>query len=190
MSDFSILCVCTGNICRSPAAERLLAAALGPGIDVSSAGTLALVGRRIEPPMDRLVVLGGGDVSDFAARRLREPMLRDADLVLTMTDAHTGDVIEMWPRAVRKTFTIREFARLLSSVDESCLPDTTAGDRLRAAIPLAAASRRPVLDRTHEDVVDPYRQVDEVYERAFDDIRAAVSAIPEVIVLDLEQERL
>ncbi|MFL6065423.1 MAG: hypothetical protein ACJ72G_12200, partial [Friedmanniella sp.] len=82
------------------------------------------------------------------------------------------------------------FARLLASIDKSSLPQTTVADRLRAAIPLAAASRRPVPDRSHEDVVDPYRQVDEVYERAFDDIRAAVSAIAEVIVLDLEQERL
>ena len=39
---FRVLTVCTGNICRSPAVERLLAAALGPDADVevSSAGGL------------------------------------------------------------------------------------------------------------------------------------------------------
>jgi protein-tyrosine phosphatase len=190
MSDFSILCVCTGNICRSPAAERLLSVALGSDIEVASAGTLALAGRRVDSPMDRLVVLGGGDVSGFVARQLREPMLRDADLVLTMTDAHTGDVIEMWPRAVRKTFTIGEFARLLGSIDQAGLPSGTAADRLRAAIPLAAANRRPVADRTRDDIVDPYRQDDKVYEQAFDDIRAAVSTIAAVIVLNRQQERL
>jgi protein-tyrosine phosphatase len=190
MSDFSILCVCTGNICRSPAAERLLSVALGSEIGVSSAGTLALVGRRVDSPMDRLVVLGGGDVSGFTARQLREPMLRRADLVLTMTDAHTGDVIEMWPRAVRKTFTLGEFARLLTSIDQSGLPPTTVAERLRAAIPLAAASRRPVADRTREDVVDPYRRADQVYERAFDDIRAAVASIAAVIVPERQEERL
>ena len=190
MSDFSILCVCTGNICRSPAAERLLSVSLRSGVEVSSAGTLALAGRRIDSPMDRLLVLGGGDVSGFTARQLREPMLRGADLVLTMTDAHTGDVIEMWPRAVRKTFTFREFAGLLGSIDQAGLPPTTVADRLRAAIPLAAASRRPVADRTREDVVDPYRQADEVYERAFDDIRAAVATIGAVIVSERQGERL
>jgi protein-tyrosine phosphatase len=117
-------------------------------------------------------------------------MLRAADLVLTMTDAHTGDVIEMWPRAVRKTFTVREFARLLGAVDPGSLPPASVADRLRAAIPLAAASRRPVVDRTHDDVVDPYRQDDRVYERAFDDIADAVDQIARVIVLDREQERL
>ncbi len=188
--EFAVLCVGTGNICRSPAAERLLAAALGAEIDVSSAGTLALVGRWIDSPMDRLIVLAGADVSQFEARILREPMLRAADLILTMTDAHTGDVIEMWPRAVRKTFTIREFARLLGSIEPTALPQTTVAERLRAAIPLAAASRRPVADRTRDDVVDPYREDDEVYEQAFDAIRDAVDQIARVIVLDRDQERL
>jgi hypothetical protein len=41
---FAILCVCTGNVCRSPAAERLLAARLGPGVVVASAGTVAALG--------------------------------------------------------------------------------------------------------------------------------------------------
>jgi protein-tyrosine phosphatase len=188
-ASFRILCVCTGNICRSPAAERLLRGALGPDIEVTSAGTLALVGRWIDSPMDRLIVLAGGDVSGFEARMLREPMLRAADLVLTMTDAHTGDVIEMWPPAVRKTYTLREFARLLGTIESSALPHTTVGERLRAALPLAAASRRPVADRTLDDVVDPYRQSDKVYEQAFDGIRDAVAQIAQVIVRDQEQER-
>ena len=41
---FSILTVCTGNVCRSPAVERLLASKLGPTVSVASAGTHALVG--------------------------------------------------------------------------------------------------------------------------------------------------
>ena len=35
---FSILAVCTGNVCRSPAAERLLASKLGPSVRVSLGG--------------------------------------------------------------------------------------------------------------------------------------------------------
>lgn len=187
---FSILCVCTGNICRSPAAERLLSAALGPDVEVSSAGTLALVGRGIEPPMDRLVVLGGGDVSRFRARQLREPMLRNADLVLTMTDGHTGDVLELWPRAVRKTFAIRSFARLLGLIDPSALPRTTDAERLRVAIPLASAGRRQPPDPYQDDVVDPFRHPERVYERAYDNIQAAVATIANVVGLDRQQERL
>lgn len=188
--DFSVLCVCTGNICRSPAAERLLQLTLGPDIAVSSGGTLALTGQPIHSPMDRLVVLSGGDVSNFRARQLREPMVRQADLILTMTDAHTGDVLELWPRAVRKTYALREFARLLRVIDRSALPQTTIAERLRAALPLAAASRRLVVDRSRDDVVDPYRRAESVYEQAFDDIREAVVEIGRVIMLDpLNQPR-
>ncbi len=183
VEGFRVLCVCTGNICRSPAAERLLAAALGPEINVSSAGTSGLVGRWIESPMDRLIVLGGGDVSGFEARALNVSMLKASDLILTMTDAHTGAVIEMWPRAVRKTFMLREFARLLDSIDTNALPQTTVAERLRAVLPLAAAKRRPVSNRARYDVVDPYRQDDEVYEQVFDSIRDAVEQIAGVIAL-------
>ena len=53
---FSILAVCTGNVCRSPAVERLLASKLGPTVRVSSAGTHALVGHPISEPMAALLL--------------------------------------------------------------------------------------------------------------------------------------
>ena len=46
---FRILCVCIGNVCRSPVAERLLAARLGEGFAVSSAGVGAVVGSGVHP---------------------------------------------------------------------------------------------------------------------------------------------
>ena len=55
MSEFSVLVVCLGNVCRSPLAERVLRLRLaelpdGPAgtVRVSSAGIRALVGA----PMD------------------------------------------------------------------------------------------------------------------------------------------
>src|SRR3954465_11561123 len=110
---FQILCVCTGNICRSPAAERLLTSRLGPEVEVSSAGTQALVGEPMSPPIDQLVQSAGAAAGGFLARRLTERLMQSADLVLAMTRAHRGDVVELWPQAVRRAFTLREFARLL-----------------------------------------------------------------------------
>jgi protein-tyrosine phosphatase len=40
-------------------------------------------------------------------------MLKEADLILPMTRNQRGLVVELWPAAVRRTFTLREFARLL-----------------------------------------------------------------------------
>ncbi|MFN2560552.1 MAG: low molecular weight phosphatase family protein, partial [Jatrophihabitans sp.] len=47
---FAVLFVCTGNVCRSPLAERLMRARLAPGLPVavSSAGTMGLSGYPID----------------------------------------------------------------------------------------------------------------------------------------------
>jgi hypothetical protein len=53
---FSILAVCTGNVCRSPAVERLLANQLGPTVSVSSPLAAAERGReRTAPDEDDVI---------------------------------------------------------------------------------------------------------------------------------------
>ena len=180
-STFSILCVCTGNICRSPAAERLLASRLGPDVEVTSAGTYALAGHPVAPPMDLLLARAGGDPTGFSARSLTERLLRPADLVLALTRDHRGDVVELWPKAVRRTFTLKEFARLLAELDPALLPAGSVAERLRAAVPLASSHRRQVPDARQDDVVDPYQQPSTVFAEAFAEIERAVSAIVAVI---------
>ena len=180
---FSILTVCTGNVCRSPAVERLLATELGPTVSVASAGTHALVGHPISEPMAMLLRKSGVEDVPFEARRLSEQMLRGADLVLPLTRAHRSLVVELWPAAVRRTFTLREFARLLRWVDPSALPAGTPADRLRAAIPLAAAERgRERTSGDDDDVIDPFRLREEVYEDSFAQITSAVEVIVEVLM--------
>jgi low molecular weight protein-tyrosine phosphatase len=188
-NTFSILTVCTGNVCRSPAVERLLASQLGPTVGVSSAGTHALVGHPISEPMAALLLDGGYDPHPFEARRLSEQMLKEADLVLTMTRAQRGLVVELWPAAVRRTFTLREFARLLDSVDPAALPPGPPAERLRAAIPLAAAERgrgRTMPDE--DDVIDPFRLDGTVYAESFGQIASAVERIVYAIVINRSSE--
>lgn len=175
---FSILTVCTGNVCRSPAVERLLGSRLGPTVSVTSAGTHALVGHPIAAPMAALLHQAGIEPKPFEARRLSEQMLKNADLILPMTRVQRGLVVELWPRAVRRTFTLREFARLLAHVDPSALAQGTPGDRLHFAIALAAAERgRWRTSPDDDDVVDPFRLPNEVYAQSFQQIRSAVEQI-------------
>jgi protein-tyrosine phosphatase len=175
---FTILAVCTGNVCRSPAVERLLANQLGPTVSTSSAGTHALVGHPISEPMAALLRRIGVEPEPFEARRLSEQMLRDADLILSMTRAQRGLIVELWPAAVRRVFTLREFARLLTLVDPSALPPGTPADRLPAAIRLAASERgRWRVTPQEDDVVDPYRLADDVYAESFGQIKSAVERI-------------
>jgi protein-tyrosine phosphatase len=183
---FSVLAVCTGNICRSPAVERLLRLMFGPsaGIAVASAGTGALVGQPIHEPMAALLREAGADTEGFAARRLTEAMVRDADLVLALTRAHRAAVVKLWPGAVRRTFTLRELARLGAQVDRNDLetragPGTAPADRIAALMPLAAA-RRSQVPADLDDVIDPYRQKTRLYQASFDEILPAVCTIAQL----------
>lgn len=87
----SVLIVCTGNICRSPIGEGLLALR-APQIRVSSAGVGAMVGW----PADELAVAvmndRGHDIAAHRARQLSRAMLAESDLVLTL-DQHHSDWI-------------------------------------------------------------------------------------------------
>jgi protein-tyrosine phosphatase len=175
---FAILTVCTGNVCRSPAVERLLAHQLGPTVSVRSAGTHALVGHPISEPMARLLQGSGVEDRTFAARRLTESLIKDADLVLALTRAQRSLVVELWPPAVRWAFTVREFARLLGQVDASALPDGTPAERLRVAMPLAVAKRGlRRISPEDDDVVDPFGLSEEVYATSFAEITASVKVI-------------
>jgi protein-tyrosine phosphatase len=182
---FAILVVCTGNVCRSPAAERLLASKLGPTVHTASAGTHALVGHPISEPMALLLRDGDVDPELFEARRLTEQMVKEADLILPMTRAQRRLVVELWPAAVRRTFTLREFARLLTSIDHSALPVGTPAERLSAAIPLAVAERgRGQRPPDEDDVVDPFRLTSAVYADSFAQITSAVERIVYTIVIN------
>lgn len=111
-----VLFVCTGNICRSPIAERLAeahGAQLGiPRFDAISAGTRAVVDHPVHHHAAAVLESLGGDASNFAAQQLTAKIASNADLVLTMTRSHRDKVLEMAPRSLPKTFTLAEAAQM------------------------------------------------------------------------------
>jgi len=153
-----VLAVCTGNVCRSPAVERLLAARLGAAYAVASAGTRALVGSPVDPPTAALLTDAGASADGFVARQVSAADVREAGLVLALSREHRSAVVRLVPSALRTTFTLRELGRLLAVADVSGLPDDPAerlaalAARARAARPLPGAAADPADD----DVVDPY----------------------------------
>lgn len=125
-----VLFVCTGNICRSPTAERLAVAYSArlqiPDFTASSAGTRAVIGHPIHPQATPVLEKLGGDASSFAARQLTARIASNADLVLTMTKAHRDVVLELAPHRLNHTFTLSEAARLVSKFEARTVTDLAA----------------------------------------------------------------
>ena len=178
--------VCTGNICRSPVAERMLQAGLDAvrsgAFLVGSAGTHAVVGAPVQPISARIIESRGGRPDGFAARQLTPGMLRDKDIILTMTAGHRSDVVRLAPSALRRTFTIREFARMLNALEErdaGPAPDAGLVVWWKGLPARAAGVRHLVLvnDAADNDVADPYRLGPEAYERMEGDLVPAVRTI-------------
>ncbi|MBZ9538033.1 low molecular weight phosphotyrosine protein phosphatase [Modicisalibacter tunisiensis] len=118
-----ILVVCAGNVCRSPVAEALLKARLSGG-HVESAGLGALVGAPCAPAAARLAAAEGLDVGAHRARQLTDEMLKQADLILVMSEKQRRAVGERVPVALGKTLL---FGRWLP-VGQREIPDPYRGD--------------------------------------------------------------
>ncbi|HET7530930.1 MAG TPA: hypothetical protein VFJ98_08235 [Mycobacteriales bacterium] len=184
-----VLFVCTGNICRSPMGQAMLihrlreslGADAGRLVEVTSAGTYGLVGHPIEP--DALAALSelGVTPDPFEARELARDIVESSDLVLTATREHRASAVQMLPRASRRAFTMREFARLVAAADPSSVAGDDAASRGRALVEAAAAMRgyvRP--DRPEDDdVADPYRRAREAFQAAAEQIDASTRTIAE-----------
>jgi protein-tyrosine phosphatase len=79
-----ILCVCLGNICRSPAAEGALRALL-PDAVIDSAGTSDWhMGEPPYPPMQAAARARGIDISGLRARQVSAADFGRFDLILCM----------------------------------------------------------------------------------------------------------
>lgn len=85
-----ILCVCTGNTCRSPMLMALLAARLGAGHRVESAGSAAAEGEPASPGAVAAMHRRGLDLSAHRSRGLERLDLPGFDRVLCMTSAHAA----------------------------------------------------------------------------------------------------
>ncbi|MDQ0089825.1 protein-tyrosine phosphatase [Paenibacillus anaericanus] len=106
-----ILFVCTGNTCRSPMAEgllRKLASERGVNVEVSSAGVAASEGAPISRHAE--AVLKDQGIMDFiTSKPLYEELTDWADLILTLTQGHKRHVIQRFPAAADKTYTLKEY---------------------------------------------------------------------------------
>lgn len=199
-TPFRLLFVCTGNVCRSPLAQHLwLGRYDTPDLEISSAGTRALVGAAMPDATQRAAlpyVPDGARLDAHRGAQLTAQHVVDADLVIGLAREHRADAVRLVPSAHRKTLTLRELARLSSGLLDSGALDelaqqrsassgpTSLAERLRGFATVALAERGmgdPPDDPRDDDVLDPYGAPDSVHERSAAQIVAASDRIAEAL---------
>ena len=162
----NVLVVCTANQARSPVAEVLLEHALrAPGLSVSSAGVRARDGLSAAEMAVELAAARGLDLSQHRSRRVTPDLVAQSDLILTMSERQRDHCAGLAPGAGSRTFTLREFVRLLDAAKVSGGPVTTT-DRLRWLRGQAHVAR-PVAIRPPdpEDLADPINEPWSVWQQ-------------------------
>ncbi|WP_070990085.1 low molecular weight protein-tyrosine-phosphatase [Halofilum ochraceum] len=135
----SVLCVCTGNLCRSPMAAVLLADRLGAdGPSVASAGTGAVVGEPAAEHARAAVAARGLDLEGHRARQVTASLLREHELVLAAEGSHVRALLRIEPAARGRVYRLghwrdmdiadpigRDYADFVTCLDEiaGCLED-------------------------------------------------------------------
>jgi protein-tyrosine phosphatase len=103
----NILILCTANICRSPLAEGILRAKLQdrPEVQVHSAGVAAIVGAPPHPiVLDMLRKEKINTMRKYRAQQCDLGLLRQADLVLVMEQAHLKWLSRSYPQFHGRSF--------------------------------------------------------------------------------------
>jgi protein-tyrosine-phosphatase len=104
-----ILFVCSGNTCRSPMAAAILKNKNIPGIVVKSAGIYAANGHEASDHVKQ--VLRNNNIShQHQSTLLTKTEVEWADLILTMTGSHKTAILQQYPLAARKLFTLKEYS--------------------------------------------------------------------------------
>ena len=179
----TVLVVCTGNICRSPAAAALLERSLGAdgSVRVTSAGTHAVVGSPVAAPMQDLLSSMVVPTAEHRGTQITARMIRDSSLVVVMTREQRSAVVSMEPSAVRRTFTLRELARLSDGLELPRSTEASMSERVVELVARAGASRRPPEQPSDDEIDDPWGGKQSAYERSLAEIHEAVRTLSYVL---------
>lgn len=178
--QFTVLFVCTGNICRSPMAEQLFRArtdqTLVP-ILTASAGTSGLTGWGMDGPSALVLRELGGNASGHYAQRLSRGLIADADLILTAETKHRAASIRADSGAAGRAFTLREFGRTGAGLGLLPEPATAAALCTRVGQIAERRDTDPSAEPMLDDIGDPYGASPELVRGCGRQIASAVDAV-------------
>ena len=129
---YRVTIVCSGNTCRSPMAAGILIKALAErgaeGIEVTSAGTLEIVG---SPPTPLAVEVSrsfGVDIANHRSQAFTRDLARSSDLVLALASEHYQIAIALGAPA-EHVYMLKTFPRRTKDLIGASIRDPIGGDR-------------------------------------------------------------
>jgi len=162
--------LCTGNICRSPAAEAMLRQrlhALDVVARVRSAGLLD-DGRPAHTSSIDTLADRGLDITTHRSRRLTASVVGSADLILGMAREHVREAVVMMPAAFPKVFTLKELVRRGEAIGPRRADETEAQWLARAHAGRTSADL--LGDSDVDDIADPIGLPRIAYERMAEEL--------------------
>ena len=186
----NILIICTGNICRSPLAEKLLQSRLtkaGIPAIVTSAGTHAMIDRPMTAEAAFLATQYGAEPTLHAAQQLTTDRIASADLVLTATREHRGEVVALHPRANLYAYTLNQFARMVADPPVVEPLETRTVKGFLSEISATKGLALPPFDPNDDDIEDPYRRSAAGYDHVGGVIDKAVTTITTALAAAIDR---
>lgn len=181
-----ILFVCEGNVCRSVIAAGALQEALllTQRVTVGSAGTRALVGEPADPVTVGIASRLGFSVEAHRARQVTPELLAAADMVVAATRPIRGATVQIYPPAVKYSFTMRQLSRILRSSGTGFEAAGLSGPALVTALShsLNQEKARLIAPQGEDDnIADPRGSRPRVHEESSEAIILAVAELAKAL---------